>query len=502
MRRATHAALLTLALAGAPLVLPRDAAAQEAEAPDREAALRAALDGVEGDARLRPLQALSAYLEEKGRWQEAAATWREALRLDESVVTLRGYARTLMAFAESVLSAGASGAETKAAFVDARLALQRARKAGAGDLQVGLDLARCCDALEMREAQIAELRKLAEAYPDDDRPRRALAFALLVAGEDAEALPLFQKLSNASRDDAQLARGFSHVASRTGNEKMAVSAAKRAVLAAPHWVEAWSTLWRLFAPERRFGELSAVALELAEGSDASAPGAHYAGFALSYAGRFDEALPWLRKAWELDPGNDNARLEAARILREERRDREGAVALYVEVLDRTPGHKAALDGLFFIARQVAENDSHEAAVPLFERVALYKQDDGRAWADLALALRWSGRYDEARATYLKAIRVEPDDAQIRNDYGLLLLVMDRPKEASATFLAGLEVDELHNDCMENLGFMARARGDREEALEWFLRGWRAALRRNEDGARHRRNTDDLRWPLPSVRRVR
>lgn len=485
--------LLTLALLAAP------APGQDADAPGPERTLREVVAAAADDAaRADALGKLAEFFEEGRRFDEAASTWRQALRAREDETALRGHARALKGFAEQVLFSGAPGAEIKAAFTDAQIALGRVRDSGVSDVQVGLDLARCADALGETDRQLAGLTALEKAHPEDVRPKRALAFALLVAGRNEDALGRFEELSAEDPKDAQLARGLAHVAAAVGKEDLAAAAAKRAVRAAPEWNEAWQSLWRLYAPERRFGELSNATLELAAEAEVSAPGAHYAGFALSYAARFDEALVWLAKAWELDPGNDNARLEAARILREEKRDRDAAVALYDAILERRPGQSQAVEGLFFIARRVSETDGHRAAEPFFRRVAAAQPENGLAWADLALARRWTGRYDEAKTTYLKAIEIEPDDAQIRNDFGLLLIVMRLDGEARATFRAGIEVDELHNDCMENLGFMARADGNPAEALAWFLQAWRAAIRRGEDGARHRRNTDDIRWPLPPL----
>ncbi len=503
-------ALLATALVATSLVGgTTDAHAQDPAPPTADPAetldqqLRAARASGETDA----LTAVARRLEAVRRNAEAAEIWRglaarHAATGETSAATTDarvGLARASMGFAEEVLTSGESGAAVKAAFEDARLAIAKARVLpGVDKVQLGLWLARSADALGELDAQIAVLDELVAQHAEDVRPRRALAFALLVAQQDARALELFKPLSEAAPTDLRLALGLCHVAGRVADESAQTLGARRAIDAAPTRADGWQALWRVYAPGRRYGELAAAVTEAASAHPDVAAGQHYSGFACSYASRFDDALTHLRRASELDPANQQARLEVARILREEKRDRDGAVAIYESMLAAQPGHLQAVQGLSFIARTVSTEDGHAAAVPYFEKVVAAQPDDGPARADLSLALRWSGRYDESDAMYRSAVEAAPDDAQIRNDYGLLLLVMRRDDDARRVFKGALEVDPLHNDGVENLAFMDRELGDLKGALAWFTMGWHRARGRGEDGARHRRTVDDLRWPLPPL----
>jgi hypothetical protein len=52
--------------------------------------------------------------------------------------------------------------------------------------------------------------------------------------------------------------------------------------------------------------------------------------------------------------------------------------------------------------------------------------------------------------------------------------------------------------MENLGFLARARGDTADALKWFRMAHANLVAKGENDHKHRINVDDQRWPLPPL----
>lgn len=402
-------------------------------------------------------------------------------------------------FARQVLARGESGMSIKAAFEDARIALTRAYESGATDELVHRSLAYACNGLGETQERLRWLARGRKAHPDSTELVRAHAFALLDAGDDASAVMLFEPLSAELPEDATLARALSYTARRANRPDLARTGAERAIAAEPDQGEGWLSLWQLYAPDNRYGELADALVALAEAYPDSAVGAHYAGFACSNARRLEPALEWLARAHELDPANVVAQTEIARIHRDETGEEDRAAEIYLEVLAEHPGAPEALVGLGFLAQRHGSNLEHERALPLFEALAQAQPDDGQAWANLALARRWTGRYEAADEAYRRAVENTPNDAQIWNDYGLLLLVMQRDADAARIFRTAGEVDERHNDGSENLAFMARERGDREDTERWFRDAWERAMKRGEDGARHRRNLDDTRWPLPPLK---
>lgn len=495
MRRPTTA-LLTLALCLG--LATSDLHAQDATAPRSVEVIEGEWNRAEGDARHDLALELARALRRAGDPSRAASVLLPVVRERGGVEEHRERGRALLDFAKQVLARGEIGMSIKAAFVDALRALGEARKAGAEDPELFTEIAYAADAVGETAIRLRSLERGRELHPDSTVLTRAHAFALLDAEQDAEAMQLFEGLSAATPEDARLARALSYTARRAGREELARLGAERAIATAPTDAAGWLSLWQLYAPQNRYGELADAVLGQAQAYPDNAVAAHYAGYACSNARRFDDALTWLGRAVELDPANIIARTEMARIHRDETGDTEQAAAIYQEVLRKHPESTEALVGLGFLAQRLGGDLRHEEALPLFRALAEAQPDEGQAWANLALALRWTGRYEAADEAYTRALLATPDDAQVWNDYGLLLMVMQRDADAAEAFLSGGRADESHNDGSENLAFMARERGDQAETLRWFRDAWERARMRGEDGARHRRNLDDTRHPLETL----
>lgn len=490
-RRIALAAILVAALAASP-ARPQDAA------PADESALRRRFQEAPESERADLAVRLARLAEADGRWSEAASWWRQARRLRGAPADLEGESLALLAFAQEVAAQGEPATSVAAAAADARAAIERARAAGVRTVDLSLGLAVSWAMGGDRDASVAALVAAGEEFPDDPRPRRALAAAWADMGRHPEAIAVLAKLSAASPADADLALELASVAREGGDEAVHREAALRAIRAAPEDARGWAALWTVYSPKQRWGELADAVLAAAAEHPDGVAAAHYAGMACADARRFDDALAWLEKAWTRSPGDLAAKLRAARILLSDRPDRARAVRLYEEVLAADPQNAEATTNLSWLAIRLSDEGKPGEAVPVFAIVARARAADGRAQADLALALRWAGRYEESEKTYLAAIAIAPEDAQIRNDYALMLLVQRREADAVRVLREGTLVDPRHNDCIENLAFVARARGQRDEALRWFRAAHAAALARGEDGRRHRLTVDDQRWPLPPL----
>jgi tetratricopeptide (TPR) repeat protein len=493
VRHVTRAAVLAAALlAFAGAALPQDAAPDEAELSRR---FESGPEAERPDIAAR----LAQKMESESRWSEAATWWRHARKLRGAVGDLEGESRALLAFAEEVAAQGEGASYVAAAFEDAKTALRRAKEAGSKSIAVPLGLARCAEQSSDVEAQLAELKAACAAFPGEVRARSAYAAALLAAGRAQEAFAMARGLSEEHPADAGLALQLVAVAKQTGDEKVELEAATRAVRAAIDDVRGWAALWRVFSPKQRWGELADAVVAIAKENPSNTAACHYAGMACATARRFDDALAYLEKAWTAAPSDSAAKLEAARILFMEKHDRDGSIRLYSEVLASDPGSTQASNGLFFVAKRFTDEGRPALSVPLFETVARARPKDPAAQGNLANAYRFAGRYADSEKAYLAAIAVLPTDAQLRNDYALLLDVMGRDEDAVRVLHEAHEVDPTNNDSMENLAFLARARGDRDEALKWFRAASAAAVARGDLAVRHRITVDDQRWPLPPVR---
>ena len=499
MRLATRAVVVAaMALAFAAPALPQDAAPDEAELARR---FESAPESERADLAVQ----LAQKMESETRWSDAATWWRRARKLRGSVGDLEGESRALLAFAEEVAAQGEGASYVAAAFEDAKTALRRAREAGSKSPSVFVGLARCAEQAGDAGTQIKELKAACDAFPSDVNVQSAYAAALVAAAlsNDAlgiqDALATVRRLSDEHPADVSLALDVAALAKRTGDEKVELDAATRAVAASIDDARGWTALWRVFSPKQRWGELADAVLAIAKANPKSTTASHYAGMACATARRFDDALVLLEKAWTAVPNDSAAKLEAARILFTEKHDRDGAIRLYSEVLAKDVSNVQASNGLFFVAKRYTDEGKPALSVPLFETVARARPKDPAAQGNLANAYRFAGRYAESEQAYLAAIAVLPTDAQLRNDYALLLDVMGRDADAVRVLHEAHEVDPTNNDSMENLGFLARARGERDEALRWFRAAAAAALARGDLVVRHRITVDDQRWPLPPLR---
>ncbi len=490
---------LAAALA-AVLVFHAAVVAQEGAAPATdEKSLRALVESSEGKAKGAAAAELAQLLESESRWSEAASEWRQARRLRGTVSDHEGEARALLAFAEDVAAQGESGSSVAAAFEDAQTALRRARQAGSKSVEVALGLGRCAEIAGEPATRIAELTAAVAAAPDDLRLSWALAAALLAEGRTGEAIAIFRRLSDAQPGDADLALALHGAAKAAGDDALQESSAARMIAAAPDDVRGWNALWHTFAPKQRWGELSVAAVGLAKANPGGTWAARYAGMSCSMARRFDDAIEWLDKAWDRKKTDSLARSEAARILMNEKKDRDRAVAYYTEALAADPASAKAYDGLFFIAKRSTDEGNPKASVGLFEILARARPKDAQAQNNYANSLRFAGRYDESERAYLATIALFPSEGQLRNDYALLLDVLGRNDEATKVLAEAHELDPANNDSMENLGFLARAKGDRDLALLWFRKAHATLVARGENDHKHRINVDDQRWPLPPLR---
>lgn len=501
-RPASTAALAFLLSVAASLAAPPAAAQDEPAADDPIAALQAAAASATGDAQAAAYETLAKACEARGLWIDAAAAWRSVAASRPSAAAAAGEGRALLAFAEETLAAGEPGSAVRAAFEDARAALDRAASLGAKDVAIRIGLARCLAADGQTDGQIAALRQAAQDFPGDPAPPRALGFALYNAKRHAEAAQVLRPLSDAAPDDLNLSLTLAACARAVKDETLAVAIADRTIRHHPADRRGWEALWAVYAPDRRSSELTDALAARADADPRNALAAHYAGFAARDAQRWDDALRWLGRAWSLDPRNAAAHLEAARITLQQKHDRDGAATLVREVLVGDPMNQSAANLLSFIVLRRSDDGDHAGAARELEFLAVARPDDAIVHANLGLEARWAGRYAFAERAYTRAVELAPRDSQLQNDFGLLYLIVGRDDEARARFRAAHEVDPDANDGLENLAWMARRDGHPDEALALYRTAYEAALRRGSYVERHRRNMDEARFPLPPVARTR
>ncbi len=103
-----------------------------------------------------------------------------------------------------------------------------------------------------------------------------------------------------------------------------------------------------------------------------------------------------------------------------------------------------------------------------------------AWLNLADTLAQAQRYEEAIATYRRALEIKPTDPDGWNDLGNLLVIVGRPAEAVPLFERALTLKPDYADVHSNFGHALRSLGRADEAITHYRRA--LALKPNHTGA--------------------
>ena len=166
---------------------------------------------------------------------------------------------------------------------------------------------------------------------------------------------------------------------------------------------------------RRLSDLTAIALYHSN---------H--GAELLRAGHKDEALPWLRKAVEIDPELGDAWVDLGVGLRRSG-DLAGAEAAYRKALEVNPQGAAAYQNLSVLLRLRGHPQEADDLLALSTRASGQNPFSYLALGDLSLS---HGRLDEARRFYRRAMWLNRDDPEPYAALGLVALAGGDRREAA------------------------------------------------------------------------
>jgi tetratricopeptide (TPR) repeat protein len=174
-----------------------------------------------------------------------------------------------------------------------------------------------------------------------------------------------------------------------------------------------------------------------------------------------------RRAVEFDPGNPDAVLKLARVLRTLGRNDE-ALPLFLKYAAMVPGDYL---GLAHIGSCLSALGRYREAEEYF-RKSLAGLDDATTHYNLGLLMSMTGRLPDAEREYRRALTLDPAHPDARGNLGPLLARMGRAREA-ADELRRLVTDDPDNvSALTNLGVVLIQQGRPQEArphLEQALR---------------------------------
>jgi tetratricopeptide (TPR) repeat protein len=137
------------------------------------------------------------------------------------------------------------------------------------------------------------------------------------------------------------------------------------------------------------------------------------------------------------------------------------------------GVPAAADAMAFEDTEVDGNaEEHPDLIALREQVAA-EPDNATAHRRLGVALRHTGKSEEAFQYLTRATELAPDDISARLSLGIAYAAEHRLTEAEAAYRHILGLEPQHAKALHNLGNVAMRRGNEEEAIALYRRATEA-----------------------------
>ncbi|MBM4084298.1 MAG: tetratricopeptide repeat protein [Planctomycetes bacterium] len=111
----------------------------------------------------------------------------------------------------------------------------------------------------------------------------------------------------------------------------------------------------------------------------------------------------------------------------------------------------------------------EEALPIWQALAGQEPTNSEVLLRLGIAQSMLRRYDEAQKYLEAALKASPGDARIPHNLGLLFLRRGRDSDAETYLKRALAIQGWHPEANYHLGVIAESRGEKEKALELYVR---------------------------------
>jgi Flp pilus assembly protein TadD len=170
------------------------------------------------------------------------------------------------------------------------------------------------------------------------------------------------------------------------------------------------------------------------------------GSVLESAGRYDEAMEYLRRAVTVRPQSAPAHNMLGTVYQALGQFPQAA-AEFRAALQLDP---ASLDSDYNLGNVLLAQNQPADAVACFERVLRANPDDAAALSDLGSSYAMLGRYDQAVASFERSIRLRPANGLAHYNLGLIAARRGRLAEARAHFERALAVDPSNQDARNAL----------------------------------------------------
>ncbi len=187
------------------------------------------------------------------------------------------------------------------------------------------------------------------------------------------------------------------------------------------------------------------------------------GMTYSRQGRYVEAIPFLKKALELDPGLRNARLNLG-IVYQARGDFDQAIALFKETIGLEPRNVEAHNSL---ALAYLEKGMADEALPELKKARELDPNNAFIHFNLGGAYEKKKQFDLAAEEYGIAAKLNPDDAEAHYRLAAMCQELKKTDEAVAGYQRALKLDPSLSLAWNNLGALYLEKKSYAEAIEYF-----------------------------------
>ncbi|AKV66074.1 TPR domain protein component of TonB system [Microcystis panniformis FACHB-1757] len=123
---------------------------------------------------------------------------------------------------------------------------------------------------------------------------------------------------------------------------------------------------------------------------------------------------------------------------------------------------------------------YEQAIASFDRALEIKPDDHQAWYNRGIALKNLGRFEQAIASFDRALEIKPDDHEAWYNRGVALGNLGRFEQAIASYDRALEFKPDYPDAWNNRGIALHNLGRFEQAIA----SWDRAIKINSNDAKY------------------
>ena len=187
------------------------------------------------------------------------------------------------------------------------------------------------------------------------------------------------------------------------------------------------------------------------------------GYALSQKERFDEALPNLHKALELDPDLAMAHYNLGFVLDQQGKTEE-AVSHYHQAIQLSPEFARSYNNLGLALLKL---DKTNEAVDNYHKAIQLNPNFAAAYNNLGLALAIQKETDAAIKSYRKALELDPELEYAHLNLATVLTNQGRTDEAIRHLKKALQINPDYAEAHSDLGSHLLSQGRTEEALEHF-----------------------------------